>query len=127
MDKARAARDRAEKQLQKPQPTVAQRLRISESDHLPPGADQEPLEVAIDRSAVTALAKHMAANRRRPARAAEPSTAVAVRATTEKESAQALSKKAKKAVKTGTKVRKDLVRKPKKVDRPTTERLVTYV
>ena len=127
----RGEKRKSKKQLQKrtkpSQPVVVERFDISEGDHLPPGADQEPAPVTIDRSAVTTLAKHMAANRRRPARAAEPSTAVAVRASTEQQSAQALAKKVKKAVKSGTRVRKDLKGKPRKVDRPTVEPNVTYV
>ena len=130
------------KQLQKgtkrPQPKVVERFDISDqtdhlppgadqSDHLPPGADHEPPPVAIDRGAVTTLAKHMAANRRRPTRAAEPSTAVAVRATTEQESAQALAKKVKKAVKSGTRVRKELKGKAPKVGRSAVEPKVGLV
>ena len=123
----RGEKRKSEKQLQKrtkpSQPIVVERFDISQGDDLPPGADQAPPPVTIDMGTVTTLAKHMAANRRRPARAAEPSTAP----TTEKESAQALTKKVKKAVKSSTRVRKDMVRKPRKVDRPTTEPNVTYV
>ena len=132
----------SEKQLQKqtkrPQPKVVERFDISDqtdhlppgadqSDHLPPGADHEPPPVAIDRGTVTTLAKHMAANRQRPTRAAEPSAAVAVKATTEQESAQALAKKVKKAVKSGTRVRKELKGKAPKVGRSVIEPKVTYV
>ena len=83
--------------------------------------------MAIDRGTVTTLAKHMAANRRRPARAAEQSTAPAVRATTEQQSAQARAKKTKKLVKSGSRVRKDLKGKAPKVDRSAVEAKVTYV
>ena len=76
---------------------------------------------------MTTLAKHMAANRRRPARAAEPSTAVAVRASIEQESAQALVKKVKRAVKSGTRVRKALKGKAPEVNRSATETKLTYV
>ncbi len=118
----------SEKQLQKqtkrPQPAVVERFDISEGDHLPPG---EPAPVTIDRSTIATLAKHMAANRRRPARAAEQSTAVAIRATTEQQSAQALAKKVKKAVKSGARVRKELKGKAPKVDRSAIEPKVTLV
>ena len=83
--------------------------------------------MTIDRQVVTTLAKHMAENRRRLAKAAEQSTAVAVRATTEQQSAQALTKKVKSAVKTSSRVRKDSVRKPRKVDRSVSGPKVTYV
>ena len=83
--------------------------------------------MAIDRSTVTTLAKHMAANRRRPSRVAEQSTAVAVRATTEQESAQALAKKVKKAVKSGTRARKELKGKAPKVGRSAVEPKVGLV
>ena len=83
--------------------------------------------MTIDKSAVTTLAKHMAANRRLPTRTAKQSTAVAVRATTEQQSAQALAKTVKKAVKSGTRVRKDLKGKAPKVGRSAIEPKVTYV
>ena len=103
----RGEKRKSERQLQKrtrpSQPVVVERFDISDqtdhlppgadqTDHLPPGADQEPPPVTIDRGAVTTLAKHMAANRRRPTRTAEQSTAVAIRATTEQQSTQALSR-----------------------------------
>ena len=76
---------------------------------------------------MTTLAKHMAANRRRPARAAEQSTAVAIRASTEQQSAQALARKTKKLVKSGARVRKELKGKAPKVDRSAIEPKVTLV
>ena len=74
------------------------------------------------------LAKHMANNRsKKPAPRAEPSTALAVRASKEETTGAKLTKKVKKAVKAGSKTRKEL-KKPRKVDRPTTtEPNVTYV
>ena len=84
--------------------------------------------MTFDLGTVTTLAKHMASTRgRRAAPRAEQSTAPAVRSTTEQQSTQALAKKVKKAVKTGTRVRKELTRKPRKVDRPLNESNVTYV
>ena len=129
----RGEKRKSEKQLQKrtkpSQPVVVERFDISEGDHLPPGAqgDQEPSPVTFDLGTVTTLAKHMASTRRRPAPRAEQSTAPAVRTTTEQQNSQALTKEAKKAVKTSTRVRKELTRKPRKVDRPTNESNVTYV
>ena len=108
-----------------------ERFDISEGDHLPPGAQGSGVAspVTFDLGTVTTLAKHMASTRRRPAPRAEQSTAPALLGTskTEQQSSQALTKKVKKAVKTGTRVRKELTRKPRKVDRPLKESNDTYV
>ena len=56
----------------------------------------------------------------------EPSTALAVRASKEETTGAKLTKTVRKAVKAGSKTRKEL-KKPRKVERSTTEPNVTYV
>ena len=125
----RKSQNQLQKRTKPSQPVVVERFDISDqTDHLPPGAgDQEPPPVTFNLGTAKTLAKHMASNRsRKPAPRAEPSTALAVRASKEETTGAKLTKTVKKAVKAGSKTRKEL-KKPRKVERSTTEPQVTYV